>query len=142
MTMPPLVDRPAPLRFSYDAMRDVLTIEGTDFSGGFFRTLGADGINVGVPFVIVRRDGAITIRVLAPDELAPPTSTQSDSGNRAMIYTTLPVFDIPKLEYVGTFLGMKFYKDERLPPDVVIVRSGDQVVRFEGLAVADAAGDA
>jgi hypothetical protein len=51
------------LNFSYDAQRDVLTIEGNKFSGDFFRFFRQN--NEGRAFMLERvNDGDIWIRVL------------------------------------------------------------------------------
>ncbi len=53
----------ANLVISYDERLDYLTIEGTIYSGEFFRSLGKDGIKCNVPFEIFRRkDGVVRIR--------------------------------------------------------------------------------
>lgn len=39
-----------PLQFSYDLYRDVITIEGVEYSGDLFRELAAAGAEWGKPF--------------------------------------------------------------------------------------------
>lgn len=52
----------APLRFSYDDICDVLTIEGVDYHGSVFRELGGM-LPIGVPFILTARDaGGIAIQ--------------------------------------------------------------------------------
>ena len=52
-----------PLSFSYDAFTDIMTIDGAEYSGEFFRTLGEKGLAIGDFFRVEnRRDGVITIR--------------------------------------------------------------------------------
>lgn len=51
-----------PLRFSYDGIGDVLTIEGVDYHGSVFRELGGM-LPIGVPFILIARDaGGIAIQ--------------------------------------------------------------------------------
>jgi hypothetical protein len=49
-----------PLSFSYDIERDVLTIEGLQYSGDLFREFSV-GLQLNTPFEIVKRDNVITI---------------------------------------------------------------------------------
>ena len=49
-----------PLRFSYDPDDDVMTIEGTAYSGQFFRDFARD-IPLDTPFKIVERNGFVSI---------------------------------------------------------------------------------
>ena len=54
------------LRFSYDPVEDVLTVEGNRFSGDFFRFFAGYEELKGKLFQLVRRDpnGEITIKVV------------------------------------------------------------------------------
>ena len=53
-----------PLQLDYDRERDIVVIEGVRYAGDFFRQL-ADGLPVGMPFVIVsRKDGVLAVQEL------------------------------------------------------------------------------
>lgn len=47
------------LTFDYDQEKDIITIEGINYSGDFFRALGEDGLPIGIPFVISKRGNGI-----------------------------------------------------------------------------------
>jgi hypothetical protein len=47
------------LHYKYDKPRDIITIEGTRYSGNFFRTLGAHGPKLGAVLQITRRDDGV-----------------------------------------------------------------------------------
>ena len=46
----------ATLDYSYNKKKDVLTVEGVQYSGDFFRAMSKAGIALNEPFKIVRRD--------------------------------------------------------------------------------------
>ena len=52
------------LEFSYDAVRDILTVEGVQYDGNLFRALGTKGLAVGETLKIVNRsaDGVISLQ--------------------------------------------------------------------------------
>jgi hypothetical protein len=55
------------LDFSYDDWRDILTVEGAQYSGDLFRAL-ARGLQLNQPFMIIeRKDGVVTIQTLYED---------------------------------------------------------------------------
>jgi hypothetical protein len=47
------------LHYKYDKPNDIITIEGTRYSGNFFRTLGAHGPKIGAVLQITRRDDGV-----------------------------------------------------------------------------------
>ena len=57
------------LQFEYDETRDLLTVEGQQYSGDLFRAWGKDGLPVGAVFRIVKRaDGEpLTVERLLPE---------------------------------------------------------------------------
>lgn len=53
------------LSFSYDEERDVLTVEGIQYSGALFRALGVQGLTKGsVLQILGREDGLLTVKDL------------------------------------------------------------------------------
>jgi hypothetical protein len=60
------MDFPKPLQFSYDAIRDVLTIEGVQYSGGLFREFGLGPLNRPLK-IIKREDGLVTVQIFNGD---------------------------------------------------------------------------
>lgn len=54
-----------PLTFNYDPARDILMVDGMQYSGAFFRALNKGGIPLNTPFkVIERSETVITIERL------------------------------------------------------------------------------
>ncbi len=62
------IPRP-PLAFSYDELKDEMTIEGMKYTGDFFRLMSAQVI-INQPIrVLSNSDGAVMIRKIEPKEL-------------------------------------------------------------------------
>lgn len=60
-----------PLSFSYDAPTDILTVEGLEFSGQFFRALAERGVPIGsVVRIEDRLDGVLWVNDLT-DRIVP-----------------------------------------------------------------------
>lgn len=53
------------LDFHYDEQRDILTVEGINYSGEMFREFGIHGLELGTAFQLIERhDGAIILERL------------------------------------------------------------------------------
>ena len=59
-----------PLRYSYDSSNDVLRVEGIDYSGSLFRTLGLGPTPVGRWIRITsKKDGVVTVQERTEDQI-------------------------------------------------------------------------
>lgn len=57
------------LEISYNADRDVLTVDGAEYSGALFRAWASRGMPLGTLFEIVRINGAFSVKTIwTPDE--------------------------------------------------------------------------